>query len=78
MNPIQEMRDRLTESFSGNRKPIKGLRPTANNMPRLPASSIPNPRARHDTVGRPAQKANIYKPPDIFRKKPRDVFGGWL
>jgi len=81
MNPIEDMRERLREQFSGAAKPLKGLsvssvfRPTANDMPRSPQSNIPNPKPRYDTVGRPSGKT---KEPQLFRKKPRDIFGGWL
>ena len=81
-NPIEDMRERLKEQFTGAAKPLKGLsvssvfRPTANDMPRLPQSSIPNPKARYDTAGRPSKES---KPePQLFRKKPRDIFGEWL
>ena len=80
MNPIEEMRQRLSERFAGPVKPLKGLtiRPTANNAPRLPQSNIPNPRAKQERVGRPMKEEDIYKPPKIERTKPRDVWGGWL
>jgi len=80
-NPIEDMRERLTEQFRGAAKPLKGLtitsfRPTANNMPRNPASSIPNPKASYDSPGRPSKET---KPePQLFRKKPKDIWGGWL
>lgn len=82
-NPIEDMRERLKENFTGVTKPLKGLgitafRPTANDMPRMPQSSISSPKAKHDTVGRPAKKEDIYKPPELYRKKPRDIWGGWL
>jgi len=83
-NPIEDMRERLSEQFRGAAKPLKGLsvssvfRPTANDMPRLPQSSIPNPKARYDQAGRPAKKTDIYKSPEPLRKKPRDIWGGWL
>ena len=83
-NSIQEMRKRLTEGFNGGLKPLSGLevtsvfRPTANDSPRLPQSSIPRPKDRHDRVGQPAKEIDIYKPPELFRKKPRDIWGGWL
>jgi hypothetical protein len=82
MNAIEDMRERLKEQFSGAAKPLKGLsvssvfRPTANDMPRLPQSRIPEPKARYDRPGRPSKET---KPePSLFRKKPRDIFGGWL
>jgi hypothetical protein len=81
-NPIEDMRERLREQFRGAAKPLKGLsvssvfRPTANDMPRLPQSRIPEPKPRYDRPGRPSREA---KPePQLFRKKPRDIFGGWL
>jgi len=82
-NAIQEMRARLTERLSGTVKPndgfkLTGFRPTANDMPRLPQSSIPSPKQSYDRVGRPSKGTDIYKPPDLHRKKPRDIFGGWL
>ena len=74
MNVIEEMRERLII------KPINGLsiypRPTANNMPRFPQSSIPQPKPKYDTSGRPP-KGTRPEPP-LYRKKPRDIFGGWL
>jgi hypothetical protein len=82
MNAIEDMRQRLRENFIGAAKPLKGLdvssvfRPTANNMPRLPQSRIPEPKPRYDKAGRPSEES---KPtPPIFRKKPRDIWGGWL
>lgn len=79
-NPIEEMRDRLSEQFSGTRKPITGLRVTANDMPRLPQSSIPNSKARQDRAGRPAKAPARQLPENtpLQRKKPRDIWGGWL
>ena len=80
MNAIEDMRQRLTEAFS-NKKPLQGLsvssvfRPTANDMPRSPQSNIPNPRPKYDSVGRPPKET---KEDPLFRKKPRDIFGGWL
>jgi len=80
-NPIEDMRERLSEQFRGAAKPLKGLsvssvfRPTANDMPRLPQSTIPNPKPRYDTPGRPSGKTTE---PQLFRKKPRNIFGGWL
>ena len=81
-NPIEDMRERLKEQFTGAAKPLKGLsvssvfRPTANNMPRLPQSTIPNPKPRYDTPGRPSKESRPETP--LFRKKPRNIFGGWL
>lgn len=83
-NPVSEMRQRLKEGFNGGMKPLKGyevtsvFRPTANDAPRLPQSSIPNPKDRYDRVGQPAKKEDIYKTPELYRKKPRDIWGGWL
>jgi len=82
-NPIRDTRDRLTEQLSGSRKPNKGLqltgfRPTANDMPRLPQSSIPSPKQSYDRVGRPSKGTDIYKPPALYRKKPENIWGGWL
>ena len=84
MNPIQEMRKRLTEGFNGGVKPLQGLevtsvfRPTANDSPRLPQSTIPTPKPRYDKAGRPPRETDIYKPPELYRKKPRDIWGGWI
>jgi len=82
MNPIEDMRERLSERFRGARKPLKGysvssvFRPTANDMPRPPQSSIPNPKPRYDKAGRPSKES---KPePQLFRKKPENIFGEWL
>ena len=82
MNLIEEMRERLTEQFTGAAKPLKGLRvssvfrPTANDMPRMPQSRIPNPKPQYDRPGRPSKEE---KPePQLYRKKPRDIWGGWL
>jgi len=83
-NPIEDMRLRLTEQFTGRAKPMQGLnvssvfRPTANNMPRSPQSNIPFPKTRYDSPGRPSKGTDIYKPPDLYRKKPKDIWGGWL
>ena len=83
-NPIQDMRTRLTERFSGTVKPIKGLeltsfRPTANNAPRLPQSNIPSRKPRYDRVGRPSREAKqLPENVPLERKKPRDIWGGWL
>ena len=81
-NPIEEMRERLSEQFSGAAKPLKGFsvasvfRPTANDMPRSPQSNIPEPKPRYDSVGRPSKED---KPEtQLYRKKPRDIWGGWL
>jgi len=81
MNAIEDMRERLKEQFMGAAKPLKGynvssvFRPTANDMPRLPQSSIPSPKESYDRPGRPSGKTTE---PQLFRKKPRDIFGGWL
>ena len=81
MNIIEDMRQRLQEQFSGRAKPPKGynvssvFRPTANNMPRSPQSNIATPKPRYDNVGRPAKRE---KAQPLYRKKPRDIFGGWL
>ena len=83
-NSIREMRQRLKGGFSGGMKPLEGLevtsvfRPTANDSPRLPQSNIPTPKPRYDRAGRPPRETDIYKPPEVFRKKPTDIFGGWL
>ena len=82
-NPIRDMRERLSEQLGGNVKPNKGLkltsfRPTANDMPRLPQSSIPRPKQSYDRVGRPSKGTDIYKPPALHRKKPKNIWGGWL
>jgi hypothetical protein len=73
---IQEMRDRLSEKFSGAmKKPIQGLQVvTANNIPRLPQSKIPSPRPRYEKAGRPPEAKRQL--PNIPRKK--DIWGGWL
>jgi len=81
-NPIEDMRERLSEQFRGLAKPSKGFsvssvfRPTANDMPRLPQSTIPEPKPRYDRPGRPPKETRPETP--LFRKKPRDIFGGWL
>jgi len=60
-NPIEDMRSRLTEQFTGGAKPLKGksvssvFRPTANDMPRSPQSYIPSPKTRYDRAGRPSK-----------------------
>ena len=77
MNVIEEMRDRLTEKFSQPMKsPLQGLRVTADNMPRMPQSKIPHTKPKYDTVGRPPKKELPEVP--LYRKKPRDIWGGWL
>ena len=53
-NLIQDMRDRLSQGFSGTRKPLQGLRVTANDMPRLPQSNIRSSRERQLSRGRPS------------------------
>lgn len=79
-NPIVDMRERLRDQLSRG-KPKQGFgvssvfRPTANDMPRSPQSSIPNVRPRYDSPGRPAKST---KPTPLFRKKPKDIWGGWL
>jgi hypothetical protein len=76
---IQEMRDRLVERFSGTKKPIQGLRVTADNTPRLPQSRIPTSRPRYDIAGRPPKVTkSLPENVPLQRKKPRDIFGGWL
>jgi hypothetical protein len=75
-DPIQEMRARLTERFNRAQKPIQGLNPTAFNAPRLPQSRIPSPRPKYDTAGRPPEVKRQEVP--LQRKKPRDIWGGWL
>jgi len=81
-NPIEDMRERLSEQFTGRAKPMKGLgvssifRPTANDMPRSPQSNIASPKTRYDSPGRPSKET---KPePQLYRKKPKDIWGGWL
>jgi len=81
MNAIEDMRERLRARFRGQAKPLKGFdissfRPTANDMPRFPQSSIPSPKPKYDTPGRPPKGTR--PEPQPFRKKPRDIFGGWL
>lgn len=68
-NSVQEMRDRLSQRFAGTRKPIQGLRVTANDMPRLPQSNIRASKERHLSRGRPSL-------PDSPMKK-KD-WGGWV
>ena len=77
MNAIEDMRERLRANFRGLKQPAGGLefRPTANNMPRKPQSSIPSPKTQHDNVGRPPKREET---PTLYRKKPRDIWGGWL
>ena len=75
MNVIEEQRERLII------KPMEGLGikdipPTANKMPRFPQSSIPEPKPRYERAGRPPKGTR--PEPQPFRKKPRDIFGGWL
>jgi len=80
-NPIEDMRERLSERFRGARKPLKGLRiisPTANNTPRMPQSNLPRTKDRHDRVGQPSKSETRLPENKPFRKKPRDIFGGWL
>ena len=85
MNVIEDMRARLQEQFVGRKKPPKGydvssvFRPTANDMPRKPQSNIPTPRPRYDNAGRPAKRNSTGLPTEpTYRKKPKDIFGGWL
>lgn len=78
-NPIEDMRERLSKRFRGAKEPLQGFRVTANDMPRLPQSNIPSSKARQDRVGRPSVKPRQL--PDnvpLQRKKPRDIWGGWL
>jgi len=81
-NPIGDMRQRLSERLSGGKKPSQGFgvssvfRPTANDMPRLPQSNIPSPKTSYDSPGRPSKETKPESP--LFRKKPRDIWGGWL
>lgn len=81
-NPIEEMRERLKENFMGAAKPLQGLsvssvfRPTANDMPRSPQSPIPKPKAQYDSPGRPSKESKPETP--LYRKKPKDIWGGWL
>ena len=80
MNPIRDMRERLAENLRGTAKPFKGydvgsFAPTRNNEPRMPQSTIPSPKASYDSVGRPPKES---KELPMYRKKPRDIWGGWL
>jgi len=82
-NPIEDMAERLSKRFRGPRKPLEGFKiteisPTRNNAPRLPQSTIPSPKPRYERAGRPSKGTDIYKAPELYRKKPRDIFGGWL
>ena len=68
MNAIEDMIERWKEEFGGAMKPLKGLditsiRPTAFNAPRLPQSSIPEPKIEYDRAGRPPKAE-----PGKFRK----------
>ena len=82
MNAIEDLRIRFRTRFSGSAKPSKSweissaFRNTANDMPRFPQSSIPEPKPRYDRVGRPPKGTR--PEPQPFRKKPKDIFGGWL
>lgn len=69
MNVIEEMRQRLTERFSGNMKPIQGFRVTADNTPRLPQSRIPSPKVKYEKAGRPP-KSNL--------PEKKNIWGGWI
>jgi len=79
MNAIRSMRERLSENLRGAAKPLKGFdvgfAPTRNNEPRLPQSNIPSPKDRYDVPGRPPKESNELP---MYRKKPRDIWGGWL
>jgi len=80
MNSIQEMRDRLTKRFNASLDIPQGYslsqyRPTANNAPRLPQSTIPGGKAKYESAGRPSADS---KPLPEFQKRPKDIFGGWL
>ena len=77
-NLIGDMRDRLSERFRGATKPLNGFRVTGNNTPRMPQSKIPKPKDRYDTPGRPSKTKKLPEPPSLERKKPRDIWGGWL
>ena len=62
MNAIEDMRKRLSESFGGVKKPMKGLdisytpqRVTQNTAPRLPQSNIPSQKGRYTQPGRPTK-----------------------
>jgi hypothetical protein len=75
MNSIQEMRKRLTERFSGAKKPMEGLdisytmqRVTQNTAPRLPQSNISSQKARYSRAGRPTKTE-----PQKYKK-----WEGWL
>jgi hypothetical protein len=59
-NPISEMRDRLSERFTVSAKPIKGLRVTANDAPRLPQSTLASPKVKHDRPGRPSKPKGAF------------------
>ena len=80
MNPIQEMRDRLSKRFNASLDIPQGYslsqyRPTANNAPRLPQSTIPGQGPRYERAGRPSQES---KPLPEFQKKRKDIWGGWI
>ena len=70
-NLIQETRDRLSQRFSGDKKPLQGLRVTANDMPRLPQSNIRNSRERHLSRGRPSL-------PDSPMRDFKKDWEGWI
>ena len=67
MNPIQEMRDRLSQG-DGAIKPIRGLRVTADDSPRLPQSNIASSRERHESAGRPVQPQRLGEQPIPTRR----------
>ena len=80
-NPIEDMAERLSKRFRGPRKPLEGFKiteisPTRNNAPRLPQSTIPSPKPRYERAGRPSKESRPETP--LFRKKPRNFFGGWI
>lgn len=70
-NLIQDMRDRLSQGFGGDKKPLQGLRVTANDMPRLPQSNIRNSREKYLSRGRPQL-------PDSPMRDFKKDWGGWL
>ena len=82
-NPIQEMRQRMVEEFGGGVKPLQGLevtsvfRPTANNSPRLPQSTIARPKPTYDKPGRPTKENQAF-PATRIRTEFKDSFKEWL